>query len=289
MTMRKYFKIFGFSLALFVLLIPLGLAGIDYRTLIGFFAYFALTFLLEKRYRGELSGFGILIVILAAQCLLPMPVILKYFGGEVWSLPLMVSFVLGSFVGFCFALLLRPLNLLVFAIASIASFALFFSGWDYWLHKVNFGTFTGRVAAYDLPKGFEALGQEKNTITNESIRNKITLMDFWTTTCGVCFEKFPQVQAAYEKYAGDRSVMILAVNTPIEEDKPNQAFEVIKKEGYSFPVAVTNEEELAEKLGVKSYPTTFVVDQNAQVVYKGGIEGAVRIVEELRSNDVASR
>jgi thiol-disulfide isomerase/thioredoxin len=276
-------------MGLFILLIPLGLIGIDYRTLIGFFAYFGLTLFLEKKYRAELSGSVILLVVLVGQCLLSTPVIVKYFGGQVWSLPLMVSFVAGSITGFCFSVLPRGLNLLVLCAASFASLALFFSGWDYWLHKVNFGTFTGRVAAYDLPKKFEATGEGKNIVAGDNIRQKITLMDFWTTACGACFEKFPQVEAAYEKYADDSAVAIMAVNTPIEEDKPDQAFETIRKEGYKFPVVVLRDESIAEEIGVKNYPTTFVVDQNARIVYKGGIEGAVKMVEELRSNAVVKR
>jgi hypothetical protein len=39
---------------------------------------------------------------------------------------------------------------------------------------------------------------------------------------------------------------------------------------------------LPKKFGVKYYPTTFVIDRSGQIVYKGDIAGAVRMVEELR-------
>jgi thioredoxin-related protein len=80
--------------------------------------------------------------------------------------------------------------------------------------------------------------------------------------------------------------MILAVNKPIEEDKPNQAFNDIREKGYSFPVVVIKDADLAEKFGVKGYPTTFVVNQNGQIVYKGDIEGAVKMVEELKRSNL---
>jgi len=79
--------------------------------------------------------------------------------------------------------------------------------------------------------------------------------------------------------------MILAVNKPIEEDKPNQAFEMIREEGHSFPVVITKDADLAEKFGVKGYPTTFVINRNGQIVYKGDIEGAVKMVAELKESD----
>ena len=77
--------------------------------------------------------------------------------------------------------------------------------------------------------------------------------------------------------------MILAVNSPIQEDKPDQAFNAIRKEGYDFPVVITKDEDLADKFGVKGYPTTFVLNRNSQIIYKGDIEGAVRTVDELKA------
>ena len=59
---------------------------------------------------------------------------------------------------------------------------------------------------------------------------------------------------------------------------------MIKKEGYSFPVVIPTDEELPEKFGVKGYPTTFVINQNNQIVYKGDIEGAIKMVDKLKSS-----
>jgi protein-disulfide isomerase len=48
-------------------------------------------------------------------------------------------------------------------------------------------------------------------------------------------------------------------------------------------VVVTKDEDLAEKFGVKGYPTTFVINQNSQLLYKGDIEGAVKQVDLLKA------
>jgi thiol-disulfide isomerase/thioredoxin len=160
---------------------------------------------------------------------------------------------------------------------------MYFQGWSLWLHNYNYGTFTGRVSAFKLPVKFESFDERKNFITDDNFKNKIVLLDFWATTCGVCFKKFPQVQTLFEKYKNDSSVMILAVNSPLEEDTPNQAFEMIKEREYDFPVVITKDEFLAEKFGVKGFPTVFVINQNGQIVYKGDIEGAVKMVDELKT------
>jgi thiol-disulfide isomerase/thioredoxin len=156
-------------------------------------------------------------------------------------------------------------------------------GWDYWLHYQNFDTFTGKVS-YPLPTKFEAFDESKNLITEQNFNGKIVLLDFWHSRCGICFTKFPQVEQMYQNYKNDPSVMILAVNKLIKEDKPNRIFEMIREKEYSFPVVVTKDEDLAEKFGVKGYPTTFVINPNGQIIFKGDIEGAVKLVDELKEN-----
>lgn len=281
--MRDYLKVFAASLLLWLFLIPWGLVGIDYRSLVGTIAYFLLTFFLVNKYRSKLSHFGLFLVILAGQYILTLDYIVGFFRGELyWSLPYDAALLLGTLCGYFFSILPKPVNILQLVIASFLSLFLFFQGWDYWLHKRNYGTFTGKIEASVLPAKFESFDEQKNIVNDNNFQNKIVLLDFWNTRCGICFEKFPQLQVAFEKYKNDPSVAIYAVDKRIEEDKPNQAFEMIKEEGYSFPVVIAKDEDLPEKIGVKYYPTTFVIDRNGMIVYKGGIEGAVRMVDELK-------
>jgi thiol-disulfide isomerase/thioredoxin len=201
-----------------------------------------------------------------------------------FSLPTIVAYCLAVISAYLYYRNKSPKNILLFFISSCFVVFMFFQGWNYWIHRIDYGTFTGKVIAFNLPTKFESFNERKNIVSDKSFKNKIVLLDFWHTKCGICFQKFPQLQAVYDKYKEDSSVMILAVNKPIEEDKPNQAFDDIRQAGHSFPVVITKDEDLAEKFGVKGYPTTFVISPNGQIVYKGDIEGAVKMVDELKSN-----
>jgi peroxiredoxin len=161
---------------------------------------------------------------------------------------------------------------------------MFYRGWDYWIHKISFGTFTGKVEARKIPTSFIVLDENKTSVTEKNIINKIVLLYFWITRCGICFDKFPYIQTAFDKYKNDSLIMILAVNKPLEGDKPDQAYRTIKEEGYSFPVFTTKDEDLLENFDVKYYPTTFVIDRNGMIVFKGDIAGAVKMIGELKSN-----
>jgi thiol-disulfide isomerase/thioredoxin len=139
------------------------------------------------------------------------------------------------------------------------------------------------VIAYDLNQRIVGIDEKNNRVTNKTLENKIVLLDFWHTKCGVCFQKFPLLQAFYDKYKNDDSIVIFAIDKPIEEDIEKSAFKVIEEEGYNFPVLLPTDEELPDKFGVFRFPATFVIDRQGHVVYKGDIEGAIILVEELRN------
>lgn len=258
--------------------------GFPYSSLIGFIVFFGLTFFCLGKFQSKLPIWQILTALIIGQWIFELPMRIAYFQGSLVSLPDTLFRTFGIIFGFLFWRLKNPLNLITaFLGCSIAVF-MFFQGWDFWIHKLNFGTFTGMVEAFALPAKFEGFDERKNLITDKDFQNKIVLLDFWHTRCGVCFDKFPQVQALYDKYKNDSSVAIFAVDKPIEEDKPNQAFDMIKEEGYSFPVVVTQDEDLAEKFGVTGYPTTFVIDRKGMIIFKGDIAGAVKMIDNLKSN-----
>ncbi len=190
-----------------------------------------------------------------------------------------------KFKSILIAYLNNPSNLFPFAFSSIFVAFMFFQGFDFYKHKLHYQTFTGRVEAYKSPQKIEGFDEKGSRIDENLFENKLVLLDFWNTKCGVCFEKFPQLQTFYDKYKDDNTIITYAINKPIEEDVPRIAFQLVKEKGYTFPVLLPNDENLPEKFGVKGYPTTFVINRNGQIVYKGDIEGAVKMVAELKESD----
>jgi len=267
-----------------LLLIPFISNKIYFITLFSFIGYFFLTLFFFKVFSKKLSAISIVAIIFVTMFPLQLYTIFTFFMGDFYALPIVITYCLSVISAYFYYKSKPPKNVILLFLSSCFVVFMFFQGWDHWIHRINYGNFTGEIQAYNLPTKFEAFDEPKNIITDENFRNKIVLLDFWTTTCGICFQKFPQVQSAHEKYKNDTSVMILAVNSPIEEDKPNQAFNDIREEGHSFPVVVAKDEDLAEKFGVKGYPTTFVINQNGQIVYKGDIEGAVKMIDRLKLN-----
>lgn len=285
MKIKHLIVIFLSSLLLFFLLAPLrGFANFQTSSLTGFICYFLLTAFLIKEDRESTRGWVILITILLGRWLIELPFRIRDFEATLVSLPDLMIQTLGIICGFLSRGLKSPYRYMTAFIGFTFAVFMFFQGHEYWYHRLNYGTFTGKIQ-YTLPVKFEAYDAQQNLITDGSFQHKVVLLDFWYTRCGACFEKFPQLQAAYDKYKNDPSVAIFAVDKPIEEDTPGQAFQVIKDEGYTFPVVIAMDEHLPEKFGVKYYPTTFVIDRSGKIVFRGDIAGAVKMVDELKESE----
>ncbi len=282
----KYFLgIVGVSILLFLVITPLRLSffgGYPTSSLVGFFAEAGLAWWCCKRFNTKLAPWQILLALLIGSCVLELPVRISRFESTFISFPDLLIRTLGVICGFLYWRMKKPANILVFALFAMIPVFMFFRGYDHWLQKLNFGTFTGNVS-YAQPAGFEATDKAQRLISDIDFNDKIVLLDFWHTACGVCFQKFPKLQALHEKYKDDPSVMIMAVNKPLEDDKPGEAFNVIEERGYTFPVVIPQDEDLPKKFGVASYPTTFIIAGRQTIVFKGDITFAAGKIEELRS------
>ena len=88
----------------------------------------------------------------------------------------------------------------------------------------------------------------------------------------------------YASNRDDQSILMIAINRPIDEDAENQAFLMIRNRGFSFPVAVLAHPNFADRIGVTAYPTTIVINRHGVVVFKGSIEWAEKVVQELKAS-----
>lgn len=146
-----------------------------------------------------------------------------------------------------------------------------------------------RLLHYENFKNFEGYTMEQvdvsGTITKSDdtvqVRNKdqLILLDFWTTTCGVCFEKFPDLQKVYDEHKDDDRVAIYSVNVKVRRDTiPQLAETMISERNYTFPVYFANE-GIDTQFNVWAYPTAILI-KNDTIIGRGGIENMSRILKE---------
>lgn len=99
--------------------------------------------------------------------------------------------------------------------------------------------------------------------------NKTIVLDFWTTSCGVCFKKFPEFEELYLKYKENPSVEFYSVNVAERRDTFPKTLELVGNLGYKFPtIFAKSKEEVKSKLGIYAYPE-FMIIKNDSIRYQG--------------------
>lgn len=100
--------------------------------------------------------------------------------------------------------------------------------------------------------------------TTEDLKGKVTLVNFWATSCVTCVAEMPQVISTYDKYKG-QGFDILAV--AMSYDPPAYVVNYAETRKLPFGVAIDNTGAVAKAWGdVQLTPTTYVVDKSGRIV-----------------------
>lgn len=101
---------------------------------------------------------------------------------------------------------------------------------------------------------------------------KIVVLDFWTTSCGICFSKFPDLESTYLKYKENPNVVVYAVNVPLRNDKFEKTTQILNKIGYTFPkIYAISAKQIEDSLKINSFPHLLILKNN-RIRYDGILE-----------------
>jgi len=104
-------------------------------------------------------------------------------------------------------------------------------------------------------------GSQKQT---QDLRGKVTLVNFWATSCTTCVAEMPQIIATYDKFK-DRGYGTVAV--AMAYDPPSYVVNFVQSRKLPFDVAIDNTGVVAKAWGdVSLTPTSFLVDKQGVIV-----------------------
>ena len=119
---------------------------------------------------------------------------------------------------------------------------------------------TGRSAAPEST--FVLLDGSSRTTTD--LRGKVTLVNFWATSCTTCVAEMPEIVATYNKYHA-KGFDTLAV--AMSYDPPSYVVNFAESRQLPFKVAIDNTGANAKDWGdVKLTPTTYIVNRRGEIV-----------------------
>ncbi len=100
--------------------------------------------------------------------------------------------------------------------------------------------------------------------TTADLKGKVTLVNFWATSCVTCVGEMPKVIATYDKYHA-QGFDTLAV--AMSYDPPAYVVNYAETRKLPFQVAIDNTGAVAKAWGdVQLTPTTFLVNKRGEIV-----------------------
>ena len=117
-----------------------------------------------------------------------------------------------------------------------------------------------------------ALGGD-GTVSLGAYRGKVVYLDFWASWCAPCQAALPALEQLRKEFPADQ-FQVIAVN--VDQD-PEKALRLLEKHKIGYPSAADPEGRLPETFGLKTMPTSYLIDR----------DGVVRLVHPgFRSSDV---
>lgn len=100
--------------------------------------------------------------------------------------------------------------------------------------------------------------------TTSDLKGKVTLVNFWATSCTTCVAEMPKMVATYDKYRA-RGYEHVAV--AMSYDPPSYVVNYAQTRKLPFSVAIDNTGAVAKAWGeVQLTPTTYIVNRKGEIV-----------------------
>jgi cytochrome c biogenesis protein CcdA/thiol-disulfide isomerase/thioredoxin len=123
-------------------------------------------------------------------------------------------------------------------------------------------------------------------LTQDELKGKIVLVDFWTYSCINCLRTLPYLEAWAKKYK-DSGLIVIGVHTPefpFEKDRANVE-KAIRDLGITYPVAMDNNYAIWNAFNNEYWPAHYFIDVNGKIRFhrfgEGGYDESERWIQEL--------
>ena len=123
-------------------------------------------------------------------------------------------------------------------------------------------------------------------LSNDSLKGKVVLVDFWTYDCINCQHTLPYVKDWAKKYEKD-GLVVVGVHTPEYgyERIIDNVKDQVKKLGITYPVAIDNNYAIWRAFDNQYWPAHYLIDAKGQVRYthfgEGSYDTQEKVIQQL--------
>lgn len=100
-----------------------------------------------------------------------------------------------------------------------------------------------------------------NNISNDSFKNKVTIVKCWFINCKACIAEFPELNALVKNYSQNENIDFISMAF----DSENDLIEFVQKHPLNFKTIPVKKEFLQDQLNINEYPTHLVINKDGKI------------------------
>ena len=128
---------------------------------------------------------------------------------------------------------------------------------------------------------FHAKDLNGNSYSKDSLRNKVTFINFWMENCAPCLAEFGVLNELFNKYKDDKRFLFISFTY---ESKEN-ALRVVNEYKLQYPVICLSREDIYRLNFTLGFPTNLISDRSASIKFIkcGGFDKMEKAKEEFEN------
>ena len=263
----SYIYVFLACLLLELIIVPIRGINLELSGLIAFVAYSLFIYFCCKFFR-KLNPLLILGFTFLAWFLLNLPVRLFYWKDALITLWELLMHVLGMITGYLLWVNKRIWKFVTLLVATIVC-VVYAANNIKWLDYLSFGKVDSEGEQV-LEEDFCLRDLNGSELSLNDFKDKYLVLDFWSSSCGLCIKNFPEVQSFSEKFSNNQRVSFYSVFCVSANrcETRQTGFDIVQKRGFSFPL-LFSEDESYKKFGVSCFPTVVIFSPDNKIIFRG--------------------
>ncbi len=136
----------------------------------------------------------------------------------------------------------------------------------------------------------DEVDMQGNKITNEIFEDyDVTIVNFWSNTCGTCIEEMPELEEYYHELSkGNINLIGVGIDSGESEKALAFAKKILEQKGVTYTNISPNTNNIFYKdfiASISGYPMTYVVDREGNII-GSPIVGNVKRQNETLQNRI---
>ncbi len=139
--------------------------------------------------------------------------------------------------------------------------------WAFLVYRLapHLGAALGVESGASTSPAYTVTALDGATLTNETLKGRVVLVNFWATWCLPCRAEMPLLQAMYLRHR-DSGLVVLGLSADVTGDAAVRQF--LHERSITYPVSVVGPSGADAFGGVRGYPTSLLIDRRGRIRHR---------------------